>query len=669
MSQPPQQTALSPRQLFDNAQRLHAAGDLRQAEHLYREILRRDPAHAAAVGALGVIACQTGNLEAGVKLLREALAHAPGDADLNNNLGMALMSMGDAAAARPLFEQALAVRPRFPEAHFNGGNACLAEGQHAAAEKHYRAALRLRADYVDAANNLGNLLFDLGRMDEAAQCMHKVAQLAPRFAPGRLGLARALAGAGKTEQAVTACQQALELDDTQLPGWELLAMCLRRLGDLEGGALALARAVNLAPQSAPLRDQLGLMQFSLGQVEEAAASFEAAATIAPEQPHYANHVGMAASARGERERARQAFERALAVAPDHGEALRNLAEMAADATQAMALERRIADALARVSDSIARSQLLFAQGRLRDLRGDYAGAFASFTAANVLRREQVPFDRAGQRQFIDAVIETFSEDFMHRASLHANPSERPVFILGMPRAGTSLVEQIVASHSQVHGAGELVFFPAQVPALVRREGGGAGYPRGLGRRLSELGQLAPRYLALLQQRDGQASRVTDKMPYNFLYLGVIAALFPYARVIHCRRDPLATCHSIFTRDLAGSHPYSYDLESLAEAYLGYRRLMAHWRRRLSIAMLDLDYEQLLDDQEGQSRRLVEFLGLPWEDACLRFHESRRVVATASQWQVRQPLYGGARDHWRHYQQALAPLAAALADKAVTDGGP
>lgn len=669
MSQPPQPTALSAQQLFDNAQRLHAAGELRQAEHLYREILRRDPSHAAAVGALGVIACQTGNLEAGVKLLREALAHAPGDADLNNNLGMALMSMGDAVAARPLFELALTARPRFPEAHFNGGNACLAEGQHAAAEKHYRAALRQRADYVDAANNLGNLLFDLGRMDEAAQCMHKVVQLAPRFAPGQLGLARALAGAGKTEQAVAACRRALELDDTQLPAWELLAMCLRRLGELEGAAQTLARAVPLAPQSATLRDQLGLVQFSLGQVEEAAANFEAAEAIAAGQPQYATHVGMAASARGDRERARLAFERALAVAPGHAEALRNLAEMAADDAQARALEQRIDRGLASATDSAARSQLLFAQGRLRDLRGDYTGAFASFSAANALRRDAVPFDRAGQRQFIDAVIETFSEDFMRRASLHANPSERPVFILGMPRAGTSLVEQIVASHSQVHGAGELVFFPAQVPALVRREGHGTGYPRGLGRRLVELGQLAPRYLALLQQRNGEAARVTDKMPYNFLYLGAIAALFPQARVIHCRRDPLATCHSIFTRDLAGSHPYSYDLESLAEAYVGYRRLMAHWRQRLPIAMLDLDYEQLLDDQAGESRRLVEFLGLPWEDACLRFHESRRVVATASQWQVRRPLYTEARDHWRNYQQALAPLAAALARGAASGSGP
>ncbi|MBK8960878.1 MAG: sulfotransferase [Proteobacteria bacterium] len=667
MTLPPHEAALGTQPLFDNAQRLHAAGDLRQAEYLYREILRRDPSHAAAVGALGVIACQSGNLTAGIQLLREAVNHTPGDADLNNNLGMALMSTGDAAAARPLFERALAARARFPEAHFNCGNACLAEGQNAVAEKHYRAALRQRADYVDAANNLGNLLFEAGRMDEAAQFLHKVTQLAPRFAPGQLGLARALAGAGRVEQAIAACRRALALDDTPWSAWELLALCQRRAGDLEGAAEALARAASLAPDGAGLRDQLGLVQFSLGQVEEAAASFQAAENLAPDNPQHANHVGMALGARGEADAARRAFGRALALAPGHAEALRNLAEMVGDDDEAEDLERRIDAALVSQAAPGARSQLLFAQGRLRDRRGDYGAAFASFSAANALRRQEVPFDRAGQRDFINAVIETFSEDFMRRAANLADPSERPVFILGMPRAGTTLVEQIVASHSDVHGAGELVFFPAQVPALVRRDGHGSGYPRGLARRLAEMGQLAPRYLALLAARDPRALRVTDKMPYNFLYLGVIAALFPHARVIHCRREPLATCHSIFTRDLAGSHPYSYDLDSLAEAYVGYRRLMDHWRERLAVSMLDLDYEALLDDQEGQSRRLIEFLGLPWQDACLRFHQSRRAVTTASQWQVRRPLYGEAREHWRHYAEALAPLTLALTTAGVLGG--
>jgi len=659
MSVPPSTGALGAAQLFDSAQQLHQAGDLRQAEHLYRDVLRRDPGHAAALGGLGVIACQSGKLEAGVQLLREALAHAPGDADLNNNLGMALMSLGDAASAIPLFERALLARPRFPEAHFNGGNARLAEGQHAAAEKHYRAALRLRPDYVDAANNLGNLLFDVGRMDESAQLMHKVVQLAPRFAPGHVGLARALAGIGRADEAVAACRRALAIDDAQVMTWELLGLCLRRAGDLDGAAQALARAVALAPAAAPLRDQLGLVRFTLGQVEEAVASFTEAEHLAPHQPLLATHVGMALSARGDRDGARAAFERALTVAPGHAEALRNLAEMAVGDEGVSTLRGRVEAALAAQPGASEQSELLFALGRLRDREGDYAAAFDAFAAANRLRRQQQPFDRDAQREFIDAIIETFSPEFMARAAAIADPSERPVFILGMPRSGTTLVEQIIASHRQVHGAGELTFFPEQVPALVRRAGQVSSYPRGIGRRLGELAALAPRYLALLAARAGEARRVSDKMPYNFLYLGVIGALFPRARIIHCQRNPLATCHSIFTRDLAGSHPYSYDLEGLAAAYIGYRRLMDHWRQVLVMPRLELSYEALLDDQAGETRRMVEFLGLPWDADCLRFHESKRAVATASQWQVRRPLYAEARDHWRHYQAQFAPLETAL----------
>ena len=659
MSVPPSQAALGVSQLFSSAQEFHQQGNLRQAEYLYRDVLRRDPGHARALGALGVIACQTGNLDSGVKLLREALAHTPRDADLNNNLGMALMSQGDAAAAAPLFEQALALRPRFAEAHFNCGNALLAEGQQSGAEKHYRAALRLRGDYLEAANNLGNLLFERGRLEESAQLMHKVTQLAPRFAPGQYRLARALAGVGRANEAVEACQRALAIDDTQVATWELLAACLRAGGSLDAAAQALAQAVRLAPESASLQDQYGLVLFTLGRVDEAAARFGEAEHLAPTEPLLANHVGMALSAQGERAGAQAAFERALSLAPGHAEALRSLAEMVDDDHSAQALEARIEVALDASPPSLERSGLLFARGRLRDRAGDYTGAFEAFAAANALRRQVVPFERAAQADFISAVIETFSSDFMARAAAIANPSERPVFILGMPRAGTSLVEQIFASHPAAYGAGELTFFPEQLPALLRRAGQASTYPRGMGRRLNELAELAPRYLALLAARDGTALRVSDKMPYNFLYLGAIAALFPRARIVHCRRHPLATCHSIFTRDLTGSHPYSYDLEGLASAYGGYRRLMAHWRQVLPAPMLELDYETLLADQEGETRRLLDFLGLPWHPACLRFHESTRTVATASQWQVRRPLYVDARGHWQRYREQLAPLAAAL----------
>lgn len=651
---------LGAEQVLGSAEALHQAGDLRRAEHLYREALRLAPRHPRALGMLGVIGCQSGNPEAGVALLHEACELAPDDAELANNLGRALLATGDARAARAPLETAVRLRPDFAEAHLNLGNALLAEQQGAAAERHYRQALRARPAYVEAQNNLGKLLLDGGRAADALPVLQALTNIAPSHAQGHLLHARALLACARAEEGVVAARRALTLDDRLVAGWELLAACQQASGDLAAAAESLAQALVHAPGSAPLNDRLGLVHFILGDSAAAARAFARAVELAPEAPVPAVHLGMAQAALGDRAAARAAFERALMLDSTQGEALRALAEMP-DAEQAAdVLLGRVDAALATAGlTGRTRGDLLFARGRLLDQRGDYPAAFAAFADANALRRAAVPYDRAAQAAFVAAVIETFGEDFLRRAAPHAQASERPVFVIGMPRAGTSLVEQVLASHPAVHGAGELTFFPERVPALTRRAGQGATFPRGMGRRLDALAALGPAYLDLLAARGGSAARVIDKMPYNFLYLGVIGALFPRARVIHVRRHAVATCHSIFTRDLAGSHPYSYDLESLGDAWLGYARLMNHWRERLSMPWHEVRYEALVADLEGEARRMVGFLDLPWDPACLHFHQSPRVVATASQWQVRRPLYGEAREHWRHYASQLEPLIATL----------
>lgn len=660
MGSGPTAPGLGAEQVLGSAEALHRAGDLRRAEHLYREALRLAPRHPRALGMLGVIGCQSGNLDAGVALLREAWELAPDDAELANNLGRALLAQGDARAARAPLEAAVRLRPGFAEAHLNLGNALIAEQRGAAAEQHYRQALRAQPGYVEAQNNLGKLLLDGGRAADALPVLQALTTAAPAHAQGHLLYARALLACARAEDGAVAARHALNLDDGLVAGWEILAACQRTAGDLAAAAESLARAVSHAPDSAPLHERLGLVHFTLGDSVAASRAFARAVELAPEAPLPAVHLGMAHAALGARAAARAAYERALALDATQGEALRALAEMPDAEQPADALLARVDGALGAAGlSSRTRGDLLFARGRLLDRRGDYPAAFAAFAEANALRRAAVPYDRAAQAAFVSAVIETFAEEFLRRAAPLALASERPVFVIGMPRAGTSLVEQILASHPEVHGAGELTFFPERVPALTRRAGQGATFPRGMGRRLDALAPLGPAYLDVLAARAGAARRVVDKMPYNFLYLGVIGALFPRARVIHVRRHAVATCHSIFTRDLAGSHPYSYDLPSLGEAWLGYARLMNHWRERLSMPWCEVEYETLVADLEGEARRMVEFLDLSWDPACLRFHESPRAVATASQWQVRRPLYGEAREHWRHYASQLEPLLATL----------
>ncbi|MGE0485809.1 MAG: sulfotransferase [Gammaproteobacteria bacterium] len=658
-------------QAFDTALRLHREGQLQRAEFLYRDVLRQAPDHAEALNMLGVIGCQTGNFAAGADLIRRALAIAPGNADFHNNLGMALLQRGEAGAAVAEFEQAVKARPRFAEALFNLGNACLANDRRAEAEKHYRKALKARPDYTDALNNLGNSLRERGEAREAAQLFHRLVSLMPGFAPGHLNLGLALQAQGRLDEALAAFGRATDIDGGLAMAWACRGDCHRQRGEPAAAEEAYRRALDIGGATVPLLNALGMAQFAGGCVADARACFERARDLDGDVAVSHDNLGMTLAAAGDRDQAAACFERAVALEPALGSAWRNLAELTRDGGAARALAARIADARdALPADAnVARGQMEFARGRLLDLCGEEEAAFAAWSAANALRRRAVRFDAVAQQRFIDELLAVFDADFFAAPGAQREDSELPVFVVGMPRSGTTLVEQILAAHHAVHGAGELTFFPELPASLPRTWGSRQGFPRCVAGQAGRLAELAPRYLELLRSRGGDAARVVDKMPYNFLYLGLIAAVFRRARVIHCRRDPVATCFSIHTHELAGKHPYAHDQADLVAAYAGYARLMAHWRQCLPLPMLEVDYEDVVGDLEGQARRLVEFLGLDWDPACLAFHRVERTVTTASQWQVREPIYTTGRDHWQRYTQHLGVLRAGLAGLGGTNPGP
>ncbi len=658
MARKPEPTTAPVTALFQTAVRFHEQGTLDRAEHLYREVLRQQPRHADALNMLGVIGCQTGNLQAGAQLIRQALALEPDNADYNNNLGMALLQLGETDAAIDALQRSVRARPRFPEAQFNLGNALVAKRELDLAEKHYRKALRARPDYPDALNNLANLLRERGDPSAAVKVLHKLVRTQPDLAEAHFNLALALQSLGRYAEAIAAFRDALQRAPGEARMWEALGDCCRRCGALADAEEAYRASMAHGRPRPALLNAIGMTRFARNRIEAARESFEQALALDAGVAMTHNCIGMAASAAGEREVARASFERAVELDPGCGEAWRNLAELARGADARDALIGRLQTLRAGDADSGA-PEVDFALGKLLDEAGDYDAAFAALTRANAHRNRSARFDAAAQARVIDAMTSVFSPAYLSRPVPGASDSETPVFIVGMPRSGTSLVEQILASHARVHGAGELTWFPEHVPGLARRLGSERPFPYCVPGNEARLGELVPGYLELLASHGGEAARVCDKMPYNFLYLGLIALLFPRARVIHCRRDPMATCFSIYSKDLAGSHPYAYDLGHLGAAYRNYRRLMEHWREALPVAFLDVDYEYLLDQPEACSRELVEFLGLRWDPACLEFHRTRRAVTTASQWQVREPLYTTSRDHWRHYTPYLGPLAAAL----------
>jgi len=293
--------------------------------------------------------------------------------------------------------------------------------------------------------------------------------------------------------------------------------------------------------------------------------------------------------------------------------------------------------------------LCYALGKYNDDTRQYDAAFASYERANRLKRQLAgAFDRDEFSRSVDAIIAAHPAEAM-RGQAGGSGSRRPLFIVGMPRSGTSLTEQILASHPEVFGAGELRFWGLQVQKHL------SSMPSWM-HDVPLLQDIATQYEAELQRHSAAASRVVDKMPGNFLNLGLIHAAFPQARILHTRRNPIDTCLSIYFQGFNNQHTYANDLDDLAFYYREYHRLMAHWRAVLPPeVLLDVPYEELVEDQEGWSRRIIDFIGLEWDERCLDFHETERKVGTASNWQVRQKIYKTSKERWRNYEKFVGPL--------------
>jgi hypothetical protein len=307
-------------------------------------------------------------------------------------------------------------------------------------------------------------------------------------------------------------------------------------------------------------------------------------------------------------------------------------------------------------DTDQRATLNFALAKVLEEDGDFDAAFSCFQASNDLRTGT---DRYRSEQFsasVDRKITIFSEELFAAKAQIGSASEGLVFVVGMPRSGTTLVEQILASHPQVYGHGELTYLDRLPRSLPERLGGREPYPECVtALDAATVRDIAQEHIARLQRDGSDAVWNVDKLPQNFENLGLITLLFPRARVIHCTRDPLDTCLSCYCQDFGPRHAFTRNLEDLGRYFRDYQRLMTHWYATLPIPLLNVPYEELVGAQDVWSRRLIDFLDLPWDERCLRFYETKRPVLTASVWQVRQPIYASSIGRWRHYAAHLGPL--------------
>jgi len=421
------------------------------------------------------------------------------------------------------------------------------------------------------------------------------------------------------------------------------------------------RALEINPGYIPAYKFLGGAQIALGQLDEALASYRRAAELDPADTGMVAAQAVIFERQGLIDQAYAIIKPYLedgSVNIEFANVLALLCDHVGRCDEAISLLEK---GLTRESTTTNRVRQIVAHfnlGRLYDRRNEYEKAFAHFKAGNDLQPHG--FDREKFSGFMDALIDTFDSGFMRAAPRATHGSRRPIFIVGMPRSGTSLVEQILSSHPQVWGGGELEDIKEIAFSISAAVSSPLSYPRSVRDLTVETcNQLAARYLDRLTRLSSDARYVTDKMPQNFLALGLITLLFPGARIIHCARDPMDTCLSCYFHDFIGYHPYVYQLDSLGFYYRQYRRLMHHWQEVLPDPILNVSYEALVEDQESSTRELLAFCDLPWDEECLRFYESNRVVHTSSYQQVRKPIYKSSLARWRHYEPYLEPLRKAL----------
>jgi tetratricopeptide (TPR) repeat protein len=665
------------------------AGRADEAEMLCRQVLAVWPGQTDAAYLLGLMAYTYGNLDLAIahvrqacevprapavyfsdlaemlrqkgllaeaeRAARRAIAMAPDFAPAWNNLGIVLQEALKLDESRLSLERALALEGDNAQTLNNLANTLKRLGFAAQAEELWNAALKLKPDYAEVYSNLANLLLDQGEYDRAEASARRAIDLSPRLADAYVNLAATHTARHAHASAVTIIDALLAFAPRHARALAARALALKELDRLDEALEAAKRAALAAPESPEPHNALGQVYQAMSAFEPALAAYERAAALpGPAQQDAIANRGSLYMEVGRNEEALHAMEEAAKAFPNSPGVLFNQTELRRF-KPGDPLIAKMQALIAREGITLSdRATLHFGLGKAFLDLGDSEAAFRHYDEGNRLKRSTFAYDPDQNERWMAGIAEVFTPALLAKKANAGARSSLPVFVVGMPRSGTTLIEQVLGSHPFVSAAGELKRLQGLVDALPN-------YPACVADlSAAELKALGEAYLAYAAPLAAGRWHVVDKMPSNFLVCGMIRLILPDARIIHCRRDAVDTCLSCYTKLFAGEQPFAYDQTELGRFHRAYQALMAHWRATLPAShFLEVDYEAVVDDLEREARHMLDFLRLPWNETVLRFHEMERPVRTASVNQVRQPIYRTSAGRWRKHAEQLQPLLMAL----------
>ena len=637
--QSPPQTEI--RRLLDH----YRSGLFSHAEELAASIITKFPDHQLSWKVMGASLQQTERQTDALKANQKSVQLSKGDPEAHNNLGISWHKIGKLEEAEVSFRQAIALKFEHAGAHSNLGNLLKEMGRLGEAEESYKRALITKPNYAEAHYNLGVTLQELGRLREAEASYKQAIKANANYAKAHGNLGIILNELGKTEEAEASYRRAIALKSDFSEAHNNLGNALKEQGRLEEAEASYRQAISLESDYAEAHSNLGNTLQELGKLDAAEASLRQSITLEPNSSESHSNLGAILQQGGNLEEAEACYRQSVALNPECAEAHRHLASMKKfnlRDEQYMQMREIYFDENARADQ---RCQVNFGLAKASEDLGDFEQAFFHYKEGNALRKSFLNYD-------ISQDIELFTQLKSSLPIISQNPvipdafqnRPKPIFIVGMPRSGTTLVEQIISSHSDVMGAGELPFVE-QFGASVVTD-------------FSEINtdsllKFRELYVTKLQHISAGSPIVTDKMPLNFRYIGLLAVAFPEAKIVHVKRNPAALCWAnykqYFVSEALG---YCYELEDVLNYYELYINLMAFWQESFSNRIYDVDYDLLTINQEDETRKLIQYLDLSWDEKCLSPQENKRRVATASNMQVREKVYQGSSQQWKKYKPFL-----------------